>query len=104
MDLTERKRWEKFDKQCGFPIQPTVTNEPVPDILEQFKTQNVHPYLALYKYDLKTDSLSHSDISRIQAPNNELEMLHLLQETGVIAFPKKCVARGTGFVHVELMR
>ena len=85
-----------FDEQQWFPIQPNAVDESRHITPVHFATQNVHPYLARYQHELKTDFLSHSDISRILAPDNELEMLHLLQETGVIANFQQCKYCGGG--------
>ena len=87
-----------FDEQQWFPIQPNAVDESRHITPVHFATQNVHPYLARYQHELKTDFLSHSDISRILAPDNELEMLHLLQETGVIANFQQCKYCG-GSIH-----
>ena len=38
-----------------------------------------------YQHDLKTESLSHTDLCTLLAPDNELGLLAMLQETGVIA-------------------
>ena len=68
--------------------------------MSQFETQNVHPYLPRYNNDLKTECLSHSDISRLLAPDNEMELLGLLQETGVIAETQQCIFCG-GPMHFQ---
>ena len=89
-DDADIKRWDKFDEKHWFPIQPPSIIEPIPDLPPQFKTQNVHPCLAFYKHDLKTDSLSHNDLCSLLAPENELQMLAMLQDTGVIAKEQQC--------------
>ena len=89
-----------FDEQQWFPIQPNAVDESTHNTPVHFATQNVHPYLARYQHELKTEFLSHSDISRILAPDNELEMLHLLQETGVIANFQQCKYCG-GSMHFQ---
>ena len=81
---------EKFDENHWFPIQPLPVIEPVPVLPSDFKTQNVHPYLAFYQHDLKTESLSHTDPCTLLAPDNELGLLAMLQETGVIAKEQQC--------------
>ena len=99
-DVSERKDDGTFDAQHWLPIQSNEANDIVEVRPAQFITQNVHPYLARYQDNLKTKYLSHSDISRILSPDNELEMLHLLQETGVVAAFQQCEFCG-GAMHFQ---
>ena len=99
-DVSERENDGTFDAQHWLPIQSNEANDIVEVRPAQFITQNVHPYLARYQDNLKTKYLSHSDISRILSPDNELEMLHLLQETGVVAAFQQCEFCG-GAMHFQ---
>lgn len=86
----DQKRWAKFEENHWLPLVPIKDVDVVPDLPSQFKCQNVHPMLALYKHDLHTNSLSHDDLARLLAPEHELELLHFLSETGVIAKHQQC--------------
>ena len=96
----DRQRWAKFDESHWFPIQPVTNVEAVPKLPDNFKVQNVHPHLALYDPTLKTDIMSHDDISRILHPDNESDLLKLLTEVGIIARNQECKFCG-GDMHHE---
>ena len=80
----------KFDESHWFPIQPVMIDEPSLEISSKINYQNVHPYLAFYQHDLKTGSISHTDLCSLLSPDNELSLLPMLQETGVVAEKQQC--------------
>jgi len=45
--------------------------------------QNVHPGLAMFKHDLKTDKISFEDLQRLCDYNNESELITFLTDLGV---------------------
>ena len=99
-DEKDEKRWAKFDANHWFPKQPTPNLGPVNCYPDHFVTQNVHPLLARYNPTLLTDALSHEDMCTLLSPNNELQLLHLLSDTGVIATKQQCQYCG-GKMHFE---
>ena len=89
-DKLRIKRYKQDkNKRCAtlhwFPVQPQPNLNPVPDLPATFVTQNVHPALALFDARLQTDTLSHEDLCTLLAPDNEMQLLNLLSDTGVIA-------------------
>ena len=61
------------------------TNTVVPELPLAFCTQNVHPFLRFYKYDLSTETMSDDELSILLRPENEMGLVKLLQEIGVMA-------------------
>ena len=68
-----QKRWAKFEENHWLLLEPIKDVDILPDLPSQFKCHNVHPMLALYKLDLHPASLSHDDLTRLLAPEHELE-------------------------------
>ena len=66
----DRKRWAKFDETQWLPLQPKTKVECIPELPPNFVRQNVHPMLAFYQHDLKTDTMSHDAFARLLAPDN----------------------------------
>ena len=86
----DRQRWAKFDESHWFPLQPIQDVEEVAKLPEQFQMQNIHPQLALYDATIKTEHISHDELSFLLNPDNETELLTLLTQTGVIANQQTC--------------
>ena len=86
----DRKRWAKFDETQWLPLQPKTKVECIPELPPNLVRQNVHPMLAFYQHDLKTDTMSHDAFARLLAPDNELDLLQFLSQAGVIACQQIC--------------
>ena len=72
-----------------FPINvTTLAGEKAAEV------QNVHPALARYQFDAKTDHTSHDDLLAIIDPNGELDLICMLQQCGVVAGQQQCVYCG----------
>ena len=56
--------------------------------------QNVHPLLGWYKHDLLTGILSYDSFMQLMNPDNDLPLMNLLTEIGVIADSNQCLLCG----------
>ena len=62
--------------------------------LSSDRFQNVHPLLGWYKHDLNTGVLSYDDFNNLMQPENDVQLINLLSEIGVIADHNKCLLCG----------
>ena len=62
--------------------------------LSSDRFQNVHPLLGWYKHDLNTGVLSYDDFNNLMQPENDVQLINLLSEIGVIADHYKCLLCG----------
>ena len=86
----DAKRWSKFSPEHWFPLSPVTESTNVPMLPPEYCTQNIHPALAFYKHDLSTDTMSHDQLATLLRPENEMELVDFLQNTGVIAKSQQC--------------
>ena len=56
--------------------------------------QNIHPLLDWYKHDLRTGRLSYDDFSELMNPDNDIELINLLAQIGIIDDSKQCLMCG----------
>ena len=52
--------------------------------------QNVHPLLGWYKHDLEAGILSYDKFMNLMQPANDIQLLNLLTQVGVIATDNDC--------------
>ena len=86
----DEERWKKFSSGHWFPLAPIVDVPDVPDLGPEFHVQNVHPTLALYKYDLVTETMSHDQLCTLLSPDRKCELLKVLMETGIRSNKQQC--------------
>ena len=84
------------DKYDVLNMLPTTceSNELHVAVDDDKRFQNVHPLLGWYKHDLETGILSYDSFMQLMDPSNELPLLNLLTEIGVIADSNQCLFCG----------
>ena len=58
------------------PILSKPVHQPIIAIPSSMFLQNLHPGLAMLKYDLKTDKMSFKDLQRLCGGNNKAELVN----------------------------
>ena len=56
--------------------------------------QNVHPLIGWYKHDLNTGILSYDQLMNLMNPDNDIPLMNLLTEIGVISTDNQCLLCG----------
>ena len=83
----------------------SIHSEPNPQTSLQVQSsiylQNVHPGLAMFKHDLKTDKMSFEDLQRLCDYNNESELITFLTDLGVLARSQQCLLCGYNMRHMK---
>ena len=96
------KRKPLSDETQLLQLQPITKVERIPKLLPNFIQQIVHSMLVFNQHDLITDTISHDSLSRLLAPENELELLQFLSQAGVIAHHQVCnFCGGTKHFHTS---
>ena len=68
-----------------------VDNNKLSSTSDTDRFQNVHPLLGWYKHDLKTGGLSYDTFMDLMDPDNDILLLNLLTQIGVIAKENTCL-------------
>ena len=88
----------------AFEMMP-IRSVPIPQTSLQVQSsiylQNVHPGLAMFKHDLKTDKMSFEDLQRLCDYNNESELITFLTDLGVLARSQQCLLCGYNMRHMK---
>ena len=84
----------KYSAEDMFPMNVTTLAGEKAAASVSFEVQNVHPALARYQFDAKTDHMSHDDLLAIIDPNREQDLIRMLQQCGVVAGQQQCVYCG----------
>ena len=58
--------------------------------IDDNRFQNVHPLLSWYKHDLETGVLSYDKFMELMNPDNDVQLINVLTEIGVIADSNTC--------------
>ena len=88
--LKSDKKYENMDMMPLISHEKAVTT----DIVDDTRFQNVHPLLGWYKHDLLTGILSYDSFMQLMNPDNDLPLMNLLTEIGVIADSNQCLLCG----------
>ena len=78
-------------------MMPNITETSRIPSYERERFQNVHPLLGWYKHDLRTGFLPYDDFSDLMKPDNDIQLIELLEQIGVIADSNPCMMCG-GFM------
>ena len=78
-------------------MMPNIMETSQSPSYERERFQNVHPLLGWYKHDLRTGFLSYDDFSDLMKPDNDIQLIELLEQIGVIADSNPCMMCG-GFM------
>ena len=62
--------------------------------LDVSRFQNVHPMLSWYKHDLETGVLSYDNFMALMNPDNDVQLINVLTQIGVIAETNTCLLCG----------
>ena len=76
------------------PIISGPDHQPVLAIQSSLFLQKIHPGLAMFKHDLKTDKMSFEDLQHLCGYNNESELIKFLTDLGVLAPSQQCLLCG----------
>ena len=79
-------------KRHMMPILSDPVSMPIPSSMY---LQNLHPGLAMFKSDLKTDKMSFEDLQHLCDFNNESELVKFLIDLGVLAQSQICTLCGS---------
>ena len=84
----------KSDNANAMDLMPIFTNEYAVEIPSKAdlnpREQNVHPLLGWYKHDLETGVLSYDALQNLLRPENDIQLLNLLTDVGMIAKSRQC--------------
>ena len=80
--VSQHKKARTNETSHMMPILSDPVSMPIPSSMY---LQNLHPGLAMFKSDLKTDKMSFEDLQHLCDFNNESELVKFLTDLGVLA-------------------